>query len=194
MRTEMIALIGKVGVGKSTFLRNSGLKKEKIFICDEFVAKEYKKYGILYNEIKQKIGTFLLDEKGVSKKKILKWLFENTDNIDKLERVVFPKIFDAIKNGNFAIVEIPVLVNKNFNFLSLFSAVLCLSTSEQKRWKNIQKRSVDKLTIKAIDQKNSTILAKNQLFGQIPVVDIYLENFESYDRNKKILDLVKLIN
>ncbi|AIA29254.1 dephospho-CoA kinase [Mycoplasmopsis californica] len=190
----MIALIGKVGVGKSTFLRNSGLKKEKIFICDEFVAKEYKKYGILYNEIKQKIGTFLLDEKGVSKKKILKWLFENTDNIDKLERVVFPKIFDAIKNGNFAIVEIPVLVNKNFNFLSLFSAVLCLSTSEQKRWKNIQKRSVDKLTIKAIDQKNSTILAKNQLFGQIPVVDIYLENFESYDRNKKILDLVKLIN
>ncbi|MBU4690515.1 dephospho-CoA kinase [Mycoplasma sp. ES3157-GEN-MYC] len=189
----MIAVIGKIGVGKTTFLKNLGIDQEKIFYCDEFIAKHYLKNGIFYHEIKEKIGDFLLDKKGVSKSKILWWLDQDKRNIDVLEKIIFPKIFEALKNGKFLIVEIPVLVNKNCNFLTLFSLILCLSTNEQKRQKNLQKRNVDNLTLKQLDAKNDPKKAIKSLFGKKPIVDIYMWNFDSTQQNRKIFEILSLI-
>ncbi|MCS4536707.1 dephospho-CoA kinase [Mycoplasma sp. CSL7475-4] len=189
----MIAVIGKIGVGKSTFLKNCGLEASKIFFADEFVEQEYKKRGKIYQEIKLKIGEFLLENDHVSKNKIREWLNENNTNIDILEKVVFPVIFDELKNGNYEIVEIPVLYNENINFLPLFSLILCLSTNEKNRQKNLIKRGVNKLTIKALDAKNDPKIAKKALFGKITIVDIYADNFTSTPQNKKNIDLLKTI-
>lgn len=189
----MIAVIGKIGVGKSTFLHNCGVDEHKIFFTDKFVEKEYRKNGVLYNAIKSKIGDFLIDDNGVSKSKIREWINQTYSNINILEKVVMPEIFRALKKGNYELVELPILVNENFDFLPLFNMVLCLSTSEQKRQKNLLKRNVDKSTLKALDKKNDTKKAIKALFSKIPVVDIYMDNFESIDQNKKILKLVLLM-
>ncbi|QBF34793.1 dephospho-CoA kinase [Mycoplasmopsis phocirhinis] len=189
----MIAVIGKIGVGKTTFLKNSGLDLNKVFFADKFIENEYQKKGIIFEQIKSKIGIFLIENEQVSKKRIRLWLNENNTNIDKLEKIIFPVIFDELKNGNYAFVELPVLFNKNINFLPLFSAVLCLSTSEKKRQKNLFKRNVNKLTIKALDAKNSPKIAKISLFSKITIVDIYGENFLSTEQNKKNINLVQAI-
>ncbi|WP_029608675.1 dephospho-CoA kinase [Mycoplasma simbae] len=186
----MIAIIGKIGVGKTTFLKNCGIELEQIFFADVFVAQNYEKNGLFYEPIKQKIGEFLIDENGVSKPKILAWLSQNTENILKLEKLIYPIIYEHLKSNEYKLAEMPVLVNKNVNFLPLISGVLCLSTSDEIRVKNLQKRNVDKATLKQLDKKNDTKKAIKSLFGKKLIVEMYGDNFESTDQNKKILSLL----
>lgn len=186
----MIALIGQIAVGKSTFLENFKKLGLKTFNCDEFINREYQKNGKIYHKINQELGDFLNDKNGISKEKIKLWIDQKAHNLGELEKIIYPLIFEEIKGGNFFIVEIPNLLPKNFEFISLFSAILCLETSQKNRLKNFKKRNVDKTKIKAIDAKNDPFSIKNQLFGSIPIVDFYGHNFIN---NENILDFLKLL-
>lgn len=189
----MIAVIGKIGVGKTTFLKNLGIDNSKIFFADEFVAKNYLLGSKLCQKIKEEIGDFLLDSNGVSKTKIKEWISQNIDNLERLEKIVYQEIFTTLKNGKYELAELPNLSNKYCDFLSLISVILCLSNNPKKRQKNLVKRNVDKSTILLIDAKNDPKSIKKSLFSLKPIVDIYINNCESLEQNQKILKLVKSI-
>lgn len=172
----MIAIIGKLGVGKTTFCKKLIEKGFSVFNCDDFVQESYLKGNDCYKEIKRQIGDFLCDEKGVSKSKIKTWIAQNPYNIDILEKVIFPIVYEAIKIGKFDFVEIPKLVGKNYDFSQLFDIVLCLESPEKIRAKNMAARGVDNFTKKAISEKNAPKLMKNAIFGQVPIVNIFANN------------------
>ncbi|MCE6061953.1 dephospho-CoA kinase [Mycoplasmopsis agalactiae] len=172
----MIAIIGKIGVGKTTFSKKLIERGFSVFNCDEFVQKSYQKGNEGYEAIKNQIGDFLCDENGVSKDKIKSWFSQNPYNIDLLEKAIFPIVDKAIKIGKFDFVEIPKLIGKNYDFSKLFDIILCLETPEKNRGKNMIKRGVDNFTKMAISEKNAPKLMKNAIFGQIPIVNIFANN------------------
>ncbi|UUD35333.1 dephospho-CoA kinase [Mycoplasmopsis caviae] len=186
----MIALIGKIAVGKSTLLDDFAKNGLKVFNCDRFIAQEYRKGGKIYHKINDELGSFLNNKDGISKQKIMDWIDQKPHNLERLENLIYPIIYDELKDGNYSIVEIPNLMPKKINFISLFSAILCLETSWKNRDKNFKKRNVDKNKIKSIDAKNDPFYIKNALFGSIPIVDIYANNFTNC---KNILDFLKLL-
>ncbi|WP_027334523.1 dephospho-CoA kinase [Mycoplasmopsis felifaucium] len=187
----MIAIIGKVASGKSTLLNKLKHRGFKIFNCDKFFIEEYKKNGFFYNEINNKIGSFLNDENGISKQKIKEWISQNPNSLDVLEKCTYPVLFQYLKINSFDFVEIPKLISKNFDFSSLFSGIICLENSASKFLQNYIKRSVDNFLKNKISEKNDPFYIKNLLFNKIPIVDIYEYNPE----NDKIIDVfLQLLN
>lgn len=184
----MIAVIGKIGVGKTTFLSEIKKMGYKVFNSDEFIKSEYKTDGLLYKAIKKEFGTLLLDEFGVNKEKIRQWIKDDIKNLDLLEKCIYPIIFDHLNTYCYDFAEVPNLITKNGNFAKLFKIVLCLETSEKNQVKNLKKRNVNKLTIRLLNSKNDPKLIKNQLFKEKIIVDIYGQNFKNWARNKKFLE------
>ncbi|WP_029512864.1 dephospho-CoA kinase [Mycoplasmopsis iners] len=190
----MIAIIGKSGAGKSTLLNFLTKQGYQTFNCDNFIEKEYKKDGFLFKAINQEIGTFLNDDNGISKDKIKTWIAQNNNNINVLEKCIYPILGNALSSQKFDFVEIPNLDSKNYDFFSLFSGVLCVSIFEKNRLKNLYKKGVDKFTIKWINQKNDPKRIKKALFGKKPIVDIYAYNISTILRNQKKMDyLISLL-
>lgn len=181
----MIAIIGKVGVGKSYLIEKLSKKGFKTLKSDNFINEKYKKDQILYKLINEKIGNFLNDDKGINKTFLKQWIYQNEHNLDILEKIVFNALFDELKNKKYDFVEIPILINKNYDFSSLFDKVLCLETNEKNYQKNLEKRNVDNLFKNKIMKKNDPFLIKKQLFGKLPIVNIYVD--EHYEN--RIIDI-----
>lgn len=185
----MIAIIGKMGVGKTKFI-NSLNKKYKIFISDDFITQIYKKNEIGYFLIKKNIGSFVLNESGVDKAKLFLWLKKDKKHWILLEKLIYPILKKELENGDYDFVEIPKLKSENFDFSSLFSLILCLSTTAEKHKKNLKKRNVDNSKINAINEKNAPKSIINALFTKIPIVDIYGNKLWKYAKNKKFLQFL----
>ncbi|MBZ4203386.1 dephospho-CoA kinase [Mycoplasma tauri] len=186
----MIAIIGKIGVGKSFFLNKMKERGLKVFSCDEYIREIYHKNNVGYNAINSQIGSFLNDENGISKEKIKEWIYVNPSNLDLLEKIIYPLIFKAINLGKFHFVEIPKIIGKNFDFSNLFDNIVCLKIPEKNRQKNWKNRNVDNFLKKQIDAKNDPKIVKNALFGKKPIVDIYANNWQSESTINLILNLV----
>ncbi|WP_029513151.1 nucleoside/nucleotide kinase family protein [Mycoplasmopsis primatum] len=175
----MIAIIGKIAVGKTFFSNKLIQKGFTVFNCDDFFNHSYLKNNDCYMKINSEIGSFLNDENGISKTKIKSWISQNPNNIDLLEKAIYPILFNKLKIGKFDFVEIPKIIGKNFDFSKLFDNIVCLETPDKIRAKNLEKRNVDNFTKKAISAQNAPFLIKNALFGTIPIVNIYANNFNN---------------
>lgn len=187
----MIAVIGQICSGKSTFIKNFNKMHYKTFSCDEFFVQSYKKNGECYKQVIQKIGPFLANNEGLDKNKIKSWIEENKEHIGLLEKIIYPILYDELKTKKYDFVEIPNLTTTIRDFTKLFSGIICVSTSPQKRMKNIAFRNVDKRTIEQINKKNNPFLIKKALFGKLPIVDIYGNNFDAPEYFEDFLNYVK---
>ncbi|WP_027120753.1 nucleoside/nucleotide kinase family protein [Mycoplasmopsis lipofaciens] len=186
----MIAVIGKTCVGKTTFLNYLKNKGFSIFILDEFVNDLYEKSEKFYTFILNNLGEKYCINNKIDKLKIRTLFNQKPEIIDLLEKGIYPLIFEHFQSYSYDFVEIPNLVNQKNDFSSFFSSILCLETSNKIRMKNAQKRNVDKLFIQEIDRKNDPKTIKNLLFGKIPIVDIYANNFTDIEKMQKIFQLL----
>ncbi|QSF13483.1 dephospho-CoA kinase [Mycoplasma sp. Mirounga ES2805-ORL] len=184
----MIAIIGKIAVGKTTFLRELEKTGSKIFISDEFVNSIYKKGQDGYKLIKDKLGKCFVDEYCVNKKVLVNWLNKDKANFNLLEKIIYPLIEKELIDTKYDFVELPNLNSEVYPLWKNFSHIVCLNTSYENWTKNIAKRNVDNHFISLISSKNNPESIKNKLFGLIPIVDIYANNFKLNANNiKKIL-------
>ncbi|MGV2392507.1 UNVERIFIED_CONTAM: dephospho-CoA kinase [Campylobacter lari] len=175
----MIAIIGKIAVGKSTFIKQMKKIGYKTFVCDDFIHEGYKKNGIFYQKINHIFGTKFNNENGIDINLLKSSITKNNHNLEILENIIYPELEKHLKNNHYDFVEIPKLISKNFNFSALFNLVLCLETPTQKWCENLKNRNVDNFLKKEIMKKNNPFLIKKQLFGQIPIVNIYGYNFSN---------------
>ncbi|WP_041363606.1 dephospho-CoA kinase [Mesomycoplasma hyorhinis] len=143
------AVIGKYAVGKTTFLNllqeysKKVLKKEqKILFSDEFFQMCYLKDNPCYLALKNYNPAFVKEMK-VNKEKLREFIRSNPDNINIIEKLVYPFLEEHLKNNKYDFVEIPNLYSKNANFAVYFDKVIRVFSSEEQRVKNIVNKNVN---------------------------------------------------
>lgn len=148
-KQKMYAVIGKYAVGKTTFLNllqdysKKVLKKEqKILFSDEFFQKCYLKNEPCFLALKKYNPSFV-EENQVNKEKLREFIRSNIDNINIIEKLVYPFLENHLKNNKYDFVEIPNLYTKNANFTIYFDGVINIYSSEEQRVKNIMNKNVN---------------------------------------------------
>ncbi|MGL4184063.1 MAG: dephospho-CoA kinase [Metamycoplasmataceae bacterium] len=166
-----IAIIGKPASGKTFLLKELQKKGYKVLNCDLLVKKFYSFPHPCYFAIKRKLGSKMAKWGKINKIE-LKKLIIRENSAKKIEKIVFPYIFNHLSKKGYDFVEIPILFNQEINFISLFKRLIELEIDEEKRQLYFSRRNVDNLT-----KKTLIIINKEHLYPKN--VDNYVEKYKS---------------
>ncbi|MEE3928030.1 dephospho-CoA kinase [Mycoplasmopsis ciconiae] len=186
-----IAITGRMASGKSYFV--SYLKKlnYKVLICDDFVNELYVQNSHIKKQIMEKFGEEAYSNNIINKHFIKAKIIEDSSYLTYLQSLTYSYLYKHLQENKYDFVEIPILNNIFFDFSIFFSVIFNMQISDQKRREFLQKRNVDNLTIKAIDAKNDDFFSKNQLFNNVPIVNIPLEKRLNIQDIQKIVEEFK---
>ena len=145
--TQIIAITGGIGSGKSTFCNKLREKGFKIHSSDEQVAKIYKKPDKKFVTYLRTIGlSKSISKKNINKNTISKIIFDNKQIRKKLEififKIVRKKRSDFIKKEKekktrLIFIDIPLLFENNLE--TQFHKVISIIASKQARLKRLKK-------------------------------------------------------
>ena len=145
--TQIIAITGGIGSGKSTFCSKLKEKGFKVHSSDEQVAKIYKNPDKKFVTYLRAIGlSKSISKKNIDKKIISKIIFENTQIRKKLELYIFKivrkKRSDFIKKEKqkktkLIFIDIPLLFENNLE--KQFNKVISIIAPKQVRLKRLKK-------------------------------------------------------
>ncbi|VEU78335.1 dephospho-CoA kinase [Mycoplasmopsis columbinasalis] len=158
----MIAVIGKIGVGKSTFLKQLKNYGFKIFIADDFIRDQYRKDGVLYKLLIETIGLNISNQQGINRQKLRAWVNEQPYHLAILEKLIYPVLTTHLKQIHYDLAELPVLNSPYADFAQLFDTILWLDAPSWKRIKNLKSRKVNAWTIKNLDKLNNPVFVVNK--------------------------------
>ena len=145
--TQIIAITGGIGSGKSTFCSKLKEKGFKVHSSDEQVAKIYKNPDKKFVTYLRSIGlSKSISKKNINKKTISKIIFENKQIRKKLELYIFKIV--RKKRSNFIkqekekktrliFIDIPLLFENNLE--KQFHKVISIIASKQERLKRLKK-------------------------------------------------------
>ena len=145
--TQIIAITGGIGSGKSTFCSKLKERGFKIHSSDEQVAKIYKNPDKKFVTYLRSIGLSMsISKKNINKKTISKIIFENKQIRKKLELYIFKIV--RKKRSNFIkqekekktrliFIDIPLLFENNLE--NQFHKVISIIASKQERLKRLKK-------------------------------------------------------
>ena len=154
-----IAIVGEIGSGK-TFV--SKAFKLPVFNADKEVSNLYKKDKNLYLKLKRILPKFIKSYP-LKKDELLKAIFSNNTNLNKISRIVHPFVRKKMnnflkknKNKKFIVFDIPLyfenkIYNKNDIVIYVDAKKSQISKNLKKR-KNFNKKIYEKL--KNIQLKN----------------------------------------
>ncbi|MBN3534618.1 dephospho-CoA kinase [Mycoplasma procyoni] len=157
----MIAIIGKYGSGKTTFLKKVETYGYKVLYSDEFYKQSYLTPNESYKLIKEHLGEEFVDSEQVNKEKIRDFLLENPKNRDTLEKLIYPVLERHLESNKYDFVEIPNLFTKNANFERFFSKIVNIVAQDEQREKNIKNKGVNTKISNLNNSLNSLQIGKN---------------------------------
>lgn len=129
-----IAITGSIGSGKSSmgsFLRKQG---ELVFDTDKMVHDLYKYNTEVYESVVKHFGISVLNEdKSINRKALGKLVFNDSDEIKKLESFVYPEIINEILSytegeSNYVFYEVPMLFESNM--ANLFDYIVMVDSDD----------------------------------------------------------------
>tara|TARA_A100001011_G_scaffold395130_1_gene489256 strand:+ start:2493 stop:3056 length:564 start_codon:yes stop_codon:yes gene_type:complete len=152
-----IAITGLVSSGKSTVAKFLSQGKYPIYSADKEVAKLYEK-----NLFKKLIASsFKLKNNQNLKKNLKKLILKNEKNLNKLEKIIHPKVRKKMKKfflqnkfKKFLICEIPLLVESKIN--TFFDLVIFVGSSKITRLKRYQRNGGSKQIFNILDKRQMT--------------------------------------
>ena len=170
--TQIIAITGGIGSGKSTFCSKLKERGFKIHSSDEQVAKIYKNPDKKFVTYLRSIGLSMsISKKNINKKTISKIIFENKQIRKKLELYIFKIV--RKKRSNFIkqekekktrliFIDIPLLFENNLE--KQFHKVISIIASKQVRLKRLKKtRKMTETQFKNIvKSQTSDVIRKNK--------------------------------
>ncbi len=189
-----IAIVGEIGSGK-TFV--SKAFKLPVFNADKEVSNLYKKDKNLYLKLKRILPKFIKSYP-LKKDELLKAIFSNNTNLNKISRIVHPFVRKKMnnflkknKNKKFIVFDIPLyfenkIYNKNDIVIYVDAKKSQISKNLKKR-KNFNKKIYEKL--KNIQLKNekkkimSDFIIRNtfnekSLKKRVNVLKLKIKNYE----------------
>ena len=145
--TQIIAITGGIGSGKSTFCSKLKERGFKIHSSDEQVAKIYKNPDKKFVTYLRSIGLSMsISKKNINKKTISKIIFENKQIRKKLELYIFKIVRkkrsefikqEKEKKTRLIFIDIPLLFENSLE--NQFHKVISIIASKQERLKRLKK-------------------------------------------------------
>lgn len=137
-----IAITGGIGSGKSevcSIIKSAGYP---VFSCDE-IYSELLNCGTFDSDLKIHFGEQIFQDGKLNKKKLSSIVFENKEELEKLNKITHPKIlncaFERMKAYNLSFLEVPLLFENGFE--ALFDGVIVVLRDLRERIESIVNRS-----------------------------------------------------
>ncbi|APJ38196.1 dephospho-CoA kinase [Mycoplasmopsis pullorum] len=188
----MIAVVGKVASGKSTFLKHLQELGFKIFICDDYVNWLYCNDEQVKLNFINFFGQDVVQNGQINKSFLKEQIKLNPQNLKFIEKVIFPIIFEHLKTHLYDFVEIPVLFTDIVDFSKLFSAIWNLTIDEENHQKFLDSRNVDNFLKSQFIEKKAYFFDEISTFRGIKVVNISLDKRRTSESIKEFLSNQKI--
>ena len=137
-----IAITGGIGSGKSevcSYIRRAGFP---VFSCDEIYGELLNK-GIFDSDLKKCFGEQIFIDGKLNKKMLSGIVFENKEELEKLNKLTHNKIldcaFEKMKAYKLSFLEVPLLFENGFE--ELFDGVIVVLRKIEDRIQSVVKRS-----------------------------------------------------
>lgn len=140
--SKLVGITGNIASGKSWILNYLSLQGYKTLSSDEFIGDLYKDHKIQLDVLKT-----LPEIEYFDKKKIFDIIYQHKDKRERLEKLLYPYLIEEIKNfakegksGTISFVEVPLLFEKNFEYL--FDFIILVLTPLDLRLKRAKNRGI----------------------------------------------------
>jgi len=204
-RPFLIAITGGIASGK-TLVANWFKEKDFVVIFSDKLGHQILKQQKIIKQLIEKFGNEILKNDKIDRKKLAKIVFENTENLSFLNKLVHPKIRKLMQqkidnsNAEFLIIEIPLLYENDL--YDCFDLCVNISTTKDIQIKRLEKRdginsteAIKKISVQLpnrIRAERSDLnfynnLTLDRLYVQLSKFLEYLNKFEK----KKIKRLVE---
>lgn len=188
----LICVTGISGVGKTTILNDLLKKGYQVEFLDSIVHKSYLFNNHGYKIIKKNFGSDFVNEKEVDRKKLGNLVFNNSEQLEKLNNLTQPFITKAIlklkkraEKKKMIIVEAAALLNNYDKYASFFDKIILIKAPK----KLIEANLKLKFSYLGNSCKNPVKLFKNLNF------DLIINNNGSIQKACKSLEnYLNLIN
>ncbi len=111
----IIVLVGSPLSGKTTLLKKLQDRGMKVFSADSYVKNIYKVGNDGYEVIKNNLGKEFVTDTEVNKRLLAQWASEE-DNLNKLNELIHPLIFNYLEGKDGYIAELPIITNSPIKF------------------------------------------------------------------------------
>ena len=181
-----IGITGSIASGKTTVARMLAGKKYPLFDADNEVRKIYKT-NLFKSKVRKKFS--LANTKNI-KKKIIKVISQNKENLKKLEKMIHPLVRKGLrnfikknKNKEILIFEIPLLIESRL--MKTFTKVVFVNSKKKTRLKRYLKKGKNKKTFNFLDKRQLPPVKK------IKFSDYVINNNNSLEFLKKNVKIIK---
>ncbi|BBU47741.1 dephospho-CoA kinase [Mycoplasmopsis felis] len=185
---KRIAIVGKIGVGKTWLLNKLKELNYLTINLDEYINNLYSNDSVLINLFKNKLDNFLIVENKINKNKIKEWILLDNRNFNKIENILYPYLLEKLKKEKYHFVEIPILNTEVVDFSILFDEIWNLTICPNFRKEYIKTLSLNNPIITILDKKNSYNWKKDVNFKNLPIVNISRRNRDNIKKINKILE------
>ena len=129
-----IAITGSIGSGKSSMGDYLREQEKIVFDTDKMVHDLYRNNKQIYNAVIDLFGEEILDpDQSINRSKLGQIVFNSSDAIQKLEKIVYPEITKIIKsydeNDTVVFYEVPMLFEAQMAYL--FDYVVMVDTDDE---------------------------------------------------------------
>ncbi len=183
-----IALTGSLASGKTTASKLISYKKGPLFNADLVVKKLYQK-GPFRKIIKNKLR--IKSNKNFKKQLKIK-IFQNKDNLRKLEKFIHPKVRKEMsqfikknKKKNFLFFEIPLLVESKLK--KNFDVIIFISSKKSLRLKRYKSKGGNKHLFNLLDNNQINEDKKKKMCDYIVV-----NNKSLFVLKRKLLNIIRI--
>ncbi len=111
----IIALVGSPLSGKTTVLKKLQEKGMRVFSADSHITQIYKVGNEGYELIKEQLGEDFINEQSVDRRALAEWA-SLEGNLEKLNEMIHPLIFNHLENKDDFIAELPIITNSPVKF------------------------------------------------------------------------------
>ncbi len=111
----IIALVGSPLSGKTTVLKKLQEKGMRVFSADSHITQLYKVGNEGYNLIKEELGEEFVNEESVDRRVLAEWA-SLEGNLEKLNEMIHPLIFNYLEDKDDFIAELPIITNSPVKF------------------------------------------------------------------------------
>lgn len=187
MTARVIGLTGPIGAGKSTvaqLLRELGAK---VLDADAIVHQEQSRGTIGYSAIVQTFGTKVLGEdKEIDRKKLAAEVFGDPVKLEKLERIIHPRVIARILEARKMLTDDDVLVVEAIKLLESGLRSIC-----DEIWVVVTPREtlLQRLEARGVSRAEAELRLRSQRSEEEfrAAADVVIENDADRDRTRVLV-------
>lgn len=187
MTARVIGLTGPIGAGKSTVAQMLRELGAKVLDADAIVHQEQSRGTVGYSAIVQTFGTKVLGEdKEIDRKKLAAEVFGDPVKLEKLERIIHPRVIARILEARKMLTDGDVLVVEAIKLLESGLRSIC-----DEIWVVVTPREtlLQRLEARGVSRAEAELRLRSQRSEEEfrAAADVVIENDADRDRTRVLV-------